>query len=101
MRSGWLAANSAAIGPPSSDPTTAARSEPAAFITASTSSICSSSVGAPSIGSDSPEPRRSNTITLPNEAIRSNAALIVGSRKRYSHCEIQVGTQRMSSGPSP
>ena len=47
MRSGKVAAKSAAIGPPSSVPQIAALSDPAASITASTSSICSSSVGAP------------------------------------------------------
>ncbi len=71
MRSGWVAANSAAIAPPSSIAYTAARSEPAASITATTSSICSSSVGARPSGSDSPVPRRSNMISRLNEASRS------------------------------
>ena len=44
-RSGWVAAKSAASGPPSRVPMNAARSLPAASMTAITSSICSSSVG--------------------------------------------------------
>ena len=48
------------IGAPSEIPHSAARSEPAASITARTSSIRCSSVGASATGSDSPDPRRSN-----------------------------------------
>jgi hypothetical protein len=70
VRSGWVAANSAAIAPPSSQANTAAVREPTASITATTSSICSSSVGAPGTGSDSPVPRRSNMIRRENEANR-------------------------------
>ena len=60
----------AAIGPPSESPTSAARSEPAASITARTSSIRSSRVG-PGIGSESPVPRLSKRISRENEASRS------------------------------
>src|SRR5436190_929942 len=70
-------------------------------MTAIASSICSSSVGAPIIGSDSPEPRRSKVITRAKRPIRSPTVSSVGSVNRCSHCEIQVGTQRRSIGASP
>ena len=96
-----MAANIAAIGPPSSVPVIAARSEPAASITASTSSICSSSVGAPDSGSDSPDPRRSNVITRANWVRRPITASSVGSDHRYSTCDTQGGIQTRSRSPSP
>ena len=89
------------MGPPSSVPQIAARSDPAASMTASTSSICSSSVGAPKSGSDSPDPRRSNVITRANWVRRFPNRSSVGSAHRYSTCEIQGGTQTRSMGPSP
>jgi hypothetical protein len=46
----------------------AARDEPAASITARTSSIRASSPGVPLMRSDIPTPRWSNTITLANDA---------------------------------
>src|SRR5436190_1914447 len=70
-------------------------------MTAIASSICSSSVGAPIIGSDSPEPRRSKVITRAKRPIRSPTVSSVGSVNRCSHCEIQVGTQRRSIAASP
>jgi hypothetical protein len=79
----------------------AARSEPAASMTASTSSICSSRVGAPKKGSDSPEPRRSKVMTRANSCSRCPKRSSVGSAHRYSTCEIQGGTQTRSIGPSP
>ena len=100
-RSGWVAANSIAIGPPSSIATTLARSEPAASITARTSSICSSSVGGLVDGSDIPLPRRSNTIRRPISARRAKKRTVVGTSHRCSSWDSQVGTYRMSSGPSP
>ena len=75
--------------------------DPAASITASTSSICSSSVGAPWSGSDRPDPRRSKVITRANWVRRSITALREGSDQRYSTCEIQGGIHTMSTGPSP
>jgi len=74
-----VAANTAAMAPPSSWANTAARSEPAASITATTSSICSSSVGAVSTGSDNPDPRRSNMINRENDAIRLKYRATTGS----------------------
>ncbi len=61
--SGYVAANSAHIGPPSDEPTSAARSEPTACITACTSSMRSSSMGASVTRSERPVPRLSNNIT--------------------------------------
>ena len=101
MRSGKVAANRAAIGPPSSVPAMAALSEPAASITASTSSIWSSSVGAPKSGSESPEPRRSNVITRANSVRRAITRSSDGSDQRYSTCDTQGGIQTRSMGPSP
>src|SRR3954447_2619510 len=51
------------MGTPSEIPMSTARSKPAASITARTSSMRSSSVGASATGSESPYPRRSNAIT--------------------------------------
>ena len=101
VRSGKVAANSAAIGPPSSVPTKAAFSDPAASITASTSSIWSSSVGAPKSGSDSPEPRRSNVITRAKPVSRAITRSSEGSDQRYSTWEIHGGTHTRSVGASP
>lgn len=91
-RSGWVAANVIASGPPSSEATTAVRFEPTASITAITSSICSSSVGAPSTGSERPEPRRSKLISRENEQSRSMNAAILGSAPSSSIWETHVGT---------
>ena len=70
VRSGWVAANSATIGPPSETPSSAARSEPTASITARTSSIRSSSGATPWTRSDRPVPRLSNRISRPIPASR-------------------------------
>ncbi len=60
------------IAAPSDIPKSVARSDPAASITARTSSILSSSVGTDETGSDSPEPRRSKYMTRANEPSRRN-----------------------------
>ncbi len=70
-------------------------------MTASTSSIWSSSVGAPNKGSERPEPRRSNVITRANCVSRCITRSSDGSDQRYSTCEIHGGTQTRSMGPSP
>ena len=64
VRSGYVAANRHAIGPPSDTPKMTARSDPAASITARTSSIRVSSEGSRSseTRSESPMPRLSNRI---------------------------------------
>ena len=67
MRSGWVAAKSIDIGPPSETPASAARSEPAASKTARTSSMRSSSVPMRT-RSESPIPRLSKRINRENEA---------------------------------
>ena len=76
VRSGNVAANSAQIGPPSAPPSSAARSEPAASITARMSSIISSNEPSARIRSESPVPRRSNMIRRENDAIRSRKRLV-------------------------
>ena len=79
----------------------ATRSAPAASITASTSSICSSSVGAPQNGSDRPEPRRSKVITRAKRVTRLITRSSERSDHRYSTWEIQGGIQTRSTGASP
>ncbi len=101
MRSGRLAANSAAIAAASETPNTSARSDPAASSTRRRSSIRSSSVGAPTTGSEAPLPRRSKRITRAKPASRSKKRAQRGSSKITSTQEIQFGTQRRSCGPSP
>jgi hypothetical protein len=63
--------NNRLIAPPSATPRSAAHDDFVASITARTSSIRSSSGGAPSTGSDEPVPRLSKTITRANALIRS------------------------------
>jgi len=90
------------IGPPSDTPTTAARSEPAASITARTSSIRFSMSAIPATRSDTPVPRLSKTIRRQKDAIRSRKARCTppGSKAR-STFEIPGGIQTTSNGPSP
>jgi hypothetical protein len=75
-----VAAKSTLIDAPSDKPKSAARREPAASITARTSSMRVSSVGAPSTGSDIPVPRLSNLISRENEAISSSTGPNLGRR---------------------
>ncbi len=75
------------IGPPSEAPTTAARSEPAASITARTSSIRVSRFAIPATRSDAPVPRLSKMISRLNEAIRSKNAPRAGSSQSSSTFE--------------
>ena len=67
-RSGYVAAKRMLIGPPSEAPRSAARSEPTASMTARTSSIRVSSVGAPLTRSDIPWLRLSKRIRRENDA---------------------------------
>ncbi len=81
---------------------TAARREPAASITARTSSIRVSSVGAPPTRSDMPVPRLSNRISRPYDG----EAAVVGSAKlRDRPLELDVrdeaGDEDEVDGPSP
>ena len=68
--SGQVAANSALMAQPSEKPMTAARREPAASITARTSSMRCSSEGAPVMRSDRPWPRLSKAMTRAKDASR-------------------------------
>jgi len=66
-------------GPPSDNPKSAARSEPAASITARTSSMRSSNEAGAATGSDRPVPRLSNRISRENEVSFSRKRAIRGS----------------------
>ena len=103
VRSGYVAANSMAIGPPSDTPRTTVRSEPTASITARASSIRTSSDGSRSSDtrSESPTPRLSNTITRENDASFVKKRANRGSVHIFSMCVTQPITNRMSTGPSP
>ena len=70
VRSGWVAAKRIDIGPPSETPSSAARSDPAASMTALTSSIRSSSVPI-CTRSERPMPRLSKRISRAKDARRS------------------------------
>lgn len=81
MRSGYVAANNIAIGPPSEMPNRTARSERAASITARRSSIRVSRLGSSDSAtrSERPTPRLSNRIRRDEEASRSRNLAIEGS----------------------
>src|SRR6516162_10911972 len=70
--------------PPWENPNSAARSEPAASITARTSSIRSSSVATPATRSDRPVPRLSNRIRRENAARREKWCAHSGSSQNSS-----------------
>ena len=91
-RSGCVAAKSIAIGPASVCARRLARAEPAASMTALTSSACSSSVGAAEPRSESPVPRRSKRMRRVNDDRRLSHPAIRGSSHRCSTCENAVGT---------
>ena len=80
--------------PPSECPSSAARSDPAASITARTSSIRSSSVGRRSsgTGSERPVPRLSKTIRRANDASRRRNRAYEGSSHITSTFETHPGT---------
>ena len=80
------------MGPPSETPSSDARSQPTASITARTSSERSSSVGRCATGSDMPVPLRSIRISRLKEASRSRPAAKRGSRHTSSTWETQPGT---------
>src|SRR6267143_1262413 len=79
VRSGYVAAKSADITPPSEMPSSAALFDPAASITARTSSMRCSRLGRGCTRSDIPQPRLSNRIRRENEARRCRNAAIAGS----------------------
>ena len=80
--------------PPSDEPNNAARSEPAASITARTASMRCSSVGSRSsgTGSDIPVPGLSKRMSREKDASRRRSRACVGSSHISSMFEIQPGT---------
>jgi hypothetical protein len=96
-----VAANSRLIAAPSESPKNAARREPTASITARTSSIRVSSVGAPVTGSDIPVPRLSKRIRRENAPSSSGSFEKPGSFHCSSRWVTNPGTKTRSNGPSP
>src|SRR6266850_615785 len=88
------------IGPPSDQPYMAARSEPAASITARTSPIRSSIVCS-ATRSESPCPRLSKTITLAKALSLFRRCSWLGTSHSNSTCERVPGISTMSRGPWP
>ena len=86
---------------PSDMPSSAARLEPAASITARTSSIRSSSVAARSTGSERPTPRRSKRITRANEPSLRVKCAKAGFSQSRSRCETKGKAMTRSISPSP
>ena len=89
------------IGPPSETPISTACSEPAASITARTSSILVSSVGTSATRSETPVPRLSNQISRENDASSLNQSANAGCLQAYSTFEMTPGTKTRSGGPFP
>ena len=75
------------IGPPSDCPIKAAHSEPAASITARTSSMRVSRLGTPLTRSDMPVPRLSKRISRQNEARLRKYAAMAGTVHASSTCD--------------
>ena len=89
------------MGTPSETPTNAVRSEPAASITARTSSIRASSENPPSTLSDMPVPRLSKMIKRAKPDNRLNQRSSDGTCQDISTCEAEPGTNTTSNGPAP
>src|SRR5882762_3892377 len=87
-------------GPPSDQQYMAARSEPAASITARTSPIRSSIVCS-AMRSESPCPRLSKTITLAKAVSLFRRCSWLGTSHSNSTCERVPGISTMSRGPWP
>src|SRR3954451_10016598 len=98
---GISAANSTLIAPPSEMPNRAARSLPAASITARTSSIPSSSVATAPTLSERPVPRLSNRISRLKELRREKKRARAGLSQAISRLEMKPGMKTMSNGPFP
>ncbi len=94
VRSGYVAAKSRHMVPPSECPKSAVRSDPTASRTARTSSIRCSSVGKLSFGtrSERPVPRLSKRIRRENDASRSRSRAMDGWSHIASTFETQPGT---------
>jgi hypothetical protein len=78
-------------GPPASTPKSAARSEPAASITAQTSWTIVSMVGRSRIRSDIPVPRLSSWITRANSLSARRKSPRPGRPQLSSTCEMNPG----------
>lgn len=102
VRSGCAAAKKrASAAPPVPQPSSAARSTPAASITARTSSMRVSRSGAPMIRSDMPVPRLSNWSTrIPRDRRRMNCPNL-GCSQYTSRCEIHPWITTNANDPSP
>ncbi len=87
-RSGYVAANTMLIGPPSETPNSAGYSTSAASSTARRSSMRSSIGGTWDTGSDSPVPRLSQTISrdMSAESVRRCRRTRSWGRRRDRHC---------------
>ena len=96
-RSGWVAANIAAMAAPSPHAAIATRLDPAASMTAAMSSARRSRAGTPAIRSERPVPRLSNKSSRPIAARRSRNRANSGSSHMTSRCETQPGTNTRSS----
>ncbi len=98
-----MAANSAAIGPPSVSPMTAVCPTPAASSATRASSIHSSMVGSRpnGTGSDTPEPRLSKQTTWLKPASRSRYDATVGSSHMTSRFWAKLAENRTDSSPEP
>src|SRR5262245_13418839 len=84
------------IGAPSEKPQRAARAEPAASMTARTSSIRSYMVGIGSTRSDRPVPLLSKRISRQKEASRLKKLAECGSSIVRSRCDTEPGTNTRS-----
>jgi hypothetical protein len=82
-------------------PTIAARVDPTASITARTSSIRVSRLGAPATRSDMPVPRLSKAISREIAASRRHSVEKGGVVQPSSTSETNPGTKTTSNGPSP
>jgi len=103
IRAGKLAAKNIAATPDSLKPTSAARCEPTASITAPMSSFQASRFGtAPNVSaSELPQPRVSIQMLRLNPPSRSNTGISVGSSHSKSTGCAASRTTTKSSGPSP
>ena len=101
VRSGYVAAKRAHIGPPSEYPSRDARAEPTVSMTARKSSIRVSRLGRSLTRSESPVPRLSKRISLAKDASRRRNRAHAGSSQKTSMFETQPGTRTRSRGASP
>src|SRR5512143_3084987 len=102
-RSGCVALNRSATGPPLSSAISVARSTFSASMTTRTSSIHCSIVGSAlgGTGSDAPVPGWSNCSRRPMAASELMNGIAVLKSRQPSMCEVKLGTQTRSGGPSP